>query len=236
MKGLSNKRLSPRLVLVILAGWLALVVAVLLWKPEARGYILSRFSRHTVSERVEAIAVAKPWIGETASRMQGRLSILVFKNERIVELRAKGWDAPRIYKMTNFSGKLGPKLCEGDGQIPEGVYGVEYLNPNSAFHLSLKVSYPNAMDRRRAREEGRDDLGGDIMIHGGSATIGCIPIGDDAIEEVFFFVANAGRKNVSVVIAPYDMRKGRSPELEQSQLPWYIALCDEIAAALRSEP
>ena len=222
--------------------WLAIAVLVLaigavaLWKPEACGYVLSRclsrFSGKSVEERVEAIAAAKPWISEAANRMQGGLTILVFKNERIVELLNNGWDAPLIYKMTNSSGKLGPKLREGDGQIPEGVYGVEYLNPNSAFHLSLKISYPNATDRRHAREDGRDDLGGDIMIHGGSATIGCIPIGDDAIEEVFFFAAKAGLKNVSVVIAPYDMRDGRKAELEQSPLPWYGALCDEIAAAL----
>lgn len=86
--------------------------------------------------------------------------------------------------MTGTSGTLGPKREEGDGQIPEGVYGVEDLNPNSLFHLSLKVSYPNAFDREMAKREGCGNLGGDIMVHGGSATVGCIPIGDDAIEEV----------------------------------------------------
>ena len=229
----THTRISPRLAIAILA---LAIGAVALWKPEECGYvlsrILSRFAGHTVAKRVEAIAAAKPWIEETAGRMKGELKIMVFKNERLVELQNMGWEAPRIYRMTNASGKLGPKLREGDGQIPEGVYGIEYLNPNSAFHLSLKVSYPNATDRRHAREDGRGDLGGDIMIHGGNATIGCIPIGDDAIEEVFFFAAKAGPKNVSVVIAPYDMRDGRNAAMEQSPLPWYGTLCDEIAAAL----
>ena len=227
------KKLSPWQMLGLLACCLALLATPLLLNPEVQGVIRSRLSRKTVSQRLKDIDAAKPWVKEVAGRIQGRLTILVFKNERVVELHAKGWTEPRIYKMTGFNGKLGPKLREGDGQIPEGIYGVESLNPNSAFHLSLKVSYPNATDRRHAADKNRDNLGGDIMIHGGSATVGCIPVGDDAIEEVFYFAAKAGVKNTAVIIAPYDMRKGRNTELEQSSLPWYGELCDEIASALK---
>lgn len=227
-----NPNLKAWQIQLLLAAWFAAVAAALLWRPDTRGYILSRLSRKSVAQRVEAIAAAKPWINDAASQIQGHLEILVFKKERLVELHAPGWDAPRIYKMTNSSGKLGPKLRESDGQIPEGIYGVEYINPNSAFHLSLKVSYPNAFDRAKAKEDGRTELGGDIMIHGGSATVGCIPIGDDAIEEVFYFTAKAGNGNVKIIIAPYDMRKGRNPDLEHSHLSWYGALCDKIATAL----
>ncbi len=229
---LLKKKLSTKHVLGIFACWLAIVAVAFLWNAEARGVIRARLTRKTVSQRLKAISAAKPWIEEAAGQIQGDLAILVFKNERLVELHAKGWDAPRIYKMTGFNGKLGPKLREGDGQIPEGIYGVEYLNPNSAFHLSLKVSYPNATDKRYARESGRDNLGNDIMIHGGSATVGCVPIGDDAIEEVFYFAAKARKENITVIIAPYDMQKGREAELEQSPLPWYGTLCDEIAHQL----
>ena len=73
------------------------------------------------------------------------------------------------------------------------------------------------------------------MIHGGSATIGCIPIGDDAIEELFYLVASVGRENVAVTISPYDMRKGRNALLEKSLLPWYGALCDMIARSLSAD-
>ena len=75
---------------------------------------------------------------------------------------------------------------EGDKQVPEGFYRIELLNPNSRYHLSLRVNYPNADDIERAREDRRDllNLGGDIMIHGGAESIGCIAIGNPAIEHL----------------------------------------------------
>ncbi|MBQ6247469.1 MAG: hypothetical protein IJK04_11425, partial [Kiritimatiellae bacterium] len=89
-----------------------------------------------------AIVAKKPSLKGVAKSAGGKLRIFVFKNERSVEVHAPGWKEPRIYPMTAFSGTLGPKLREGDGQIPEGIYGIEYLNPNSSYYLSLKVSYP----------------------------------------------------------------------------------------------
>ena len=86
-----------------------------------------------------------------------------------------------------------------------------------------------------SKADGRTNLGGDIMIHGKAVTIGCVPVGDDAIEDIFYLASAAGIKNVSVVIAPYDMRKGRKPELERSPLKWYPNLCNEIHTALGEE-
>ena len=209
------------------------ILAVAGWNA-GRNFIVPRLASRSVSDRVAEIMQTKPWLSEVAGQAKGRLSILVFKNERRVEVHAEGWKEPRRYAMTGFSGSLGPKLEEGDRQIPEGIYGIEYLNPNSRFHLSLKVSYPNESDKLRAAEDGRVNLGGNIMIHGGSATIGCIPIGDDAIEEIFYLVDAVGIRNVTVIIAPYDMRKGRYKDLEKSQLPWYGALCDSIFRNLRN--
>ena len=194
--------------------------------------VLACAARYTIEDRTAAIVAKKPELRNVAKSAGGKLRILVFKNERMVELHASGWKAPRIYPMTAFSGTLGPKLREGDGQIPEGIYGIDYLNPNSRFYLSLKVSYPNASDRARAKVDGRVNLGGDIMIHGKAVTIGCVPVGDDAIEDIFYLASAVGIKNVSVVIAPYDMRKGRKPELERSPLAWYPDLCREIAAVV----
>ncbi len=108
------------------------------------------------------------------------------------------------FPFTAQSGKTGPKLRAGDGQIPEGLYRVEALNPNSSYHLSMKVSYPNHDDRARSLTLGINDFGGDIYIHGKQASIGCIAIGDDAIEQVFYLVNQCGFKNVSVIIAPND--------------------------------
>jgi murein L,D-transpeptidase YafK len=64
------------------------------------------------------------------------------------------------------SGGLGPKLGAGDRQGPERIYAIESLNPNSLFHLSMRLNYPNEFDQMRAKQDGRSDLGGDIMIHG----------------------------------------------------------------------
>ena len=131
---------------------------------------------------------------------------------------------------------LGPKLREGDHQIPEGVYGIEYLHPNSAYHLALKVSYPNDADRARAAADGRTDLGGNIMIHGKAITVGCVPVGDDAIEDLFLLVATVGTQNTRVVMAPCDLRAGRLPELADVSLPWYPDLLRDIEAALLDAP
>lgn len=195
------------------------------------GVVAARTSRHTIADRVATILAKKPQLKAVAKSAGGKLRILVFKNERMVELHAPGWKSPRKYPMTAFSGTLGPKLREGDGQIPEGIYGIGYLNPNSSYYLSLKVTYPNASDRVRAKKDGRTNLGGDIMIHGKAVTIGCVPVGDDAIEDIFYLASAVGIKNVSIVIAPYDMRTGRKPELERSPLSWYPDLCKEIEVA-----
>lgn len=198
-----------------------------------KGMVKSRMERHSVEERVAEIVAKKPGLKAAAKSAGGSLAIRVFKNERRVEVAAPGWKASRVYEMTAFSGRLGPKLREGDGQIPEGIYSIEYLNPNSLYHLSLKVSYPNAEERARAKKEGRTNLGGDIMIHGRNVSVGCVAIGDEAIEEVFYLVNAVGCKNVKVIIAPYDLRKGRQDVLEKSDLAWYPDLCRQLENALR---
>jgi len=198
--------------------------------------VKARTTRRTTEGVVSEIEKAKPALASLAKTAGSKLRINVFKEERTVELSSPGWEKPIVYKMTAFSGKLGPKLKEGDGQIPEGIYCVEYMNPNSSYHLSFKVSYPNDFDKSMAAKEGRTNLGGDIMIHGSWGTVGCVPIGDEAIEDVFYLVAKVGFKNVEIVMAPYDMRKGRRPELEESPLAWYPRLCDDIFAALNKGP
>lgn len=111
------------------------------------------------------------------------------------------------YPFTAFSGGTGPKLKQGDKQIPEGIYSIEYLNPNSKFHLSMKVNYPNKFDRKMAKNDGRDNLGGDIFIHGRDVTIGCIPIGDEAIEELYLLAEHSLKNGIQIIISPEDFRK-----------------------------
>ena len=135
----------------------------------------------------------------------------------------------KSYPFTGFSGGRGPKLREGDGQIPEGVYAIEYLNPNSQFHLSVKLDYPNVFDKAKGRADGRDRLGFDIFIHGGSATIGCIPIGAAGIEEVVLMVSEVGINNVTAIVSPYDMRTN-TKRIEIPGIIWEQELYDLIGA------
>lgn len=137
------------------------------------------------------------------------------------------------YPFTAFSGMLGPKFKEGDRQIPEGIYGISYLNPNSKFHLSMRVNYPNAFDRQKAREEKRTNLGGDIMIHGSNQTIGCIPIGDDKIEELYFLAERVGIQNIKVILAPVDFRKMEVKIKKTNKRPWIKDLYAQIKEEMK---
>ena len=91
--------------------------------------------------------------------------------------------------------------------------------PNSAYHLSLRVSYPNDEDRRRSAALGISDLGGDIYIHGKSASIGCIAIGDDAIDQVFYVVNRVEALAVPVLIVP-DASGGGDQRLRRVLEEW----------------
>ena len=221
---------------------LALVVLLLFclairFVPSARVQLSRLFGGdvHTVSSRLAEFRSTRPELDALAQSAGGGIDILVLKRERRVEVHAPGWKAPITMPMTATSGNPGPKLREGDRQIPEGIYQAAGLNPNSAFHVSLHVGYPNEEDRLHAKEDGRTRLGGDIFLHGGAASVGCIAVGDENAELVFFLAAQCGVK--SIVIAPYDMRLGRDVSYEASiEAPsWYPRLLDEIEVEMQSE-
>ena len=169
-----------------------------------------------------------------------RFVLLGFKRERELQLIAYppggGPVFIRSYPILGASGELGPKLREGDGQVPEGIYNIMYLNPNSVAHLSLALSYPNDYDRARAEEEGRDDLGGDIMIHGGWGSIGCLAIGDEAAEDLFVLAADAGWRDAVVVVSPVDFRRTLLPAGYRMPSPWVENLYAWLRATLVEYP
>jgi len=110
----------------------------------------------------------------------------VFKDTKHLEVWANDVKGAPMHKIATYracamSGDLGPKHREGDRQVPEGFYQIQYFFPDSAFHLAAKVSYPNPLDRAL----GDPVPGGDIMIHGGCASIGCIALTDERIEELW---------------------------------------------------
>lgn len=139
-----------------------------------------------------------------------RLQLLAFKTEKQLEVWGAG-KTGRYHYLTTYpilaaSGTVGPKQREGDRQVPEGFYRLLSLNPNSSYHLSIKVDYPNQDDLRRSTLP-RNQMGGDIFIHGNSVSIGCLAIGDEAIEELFCLAAQVPAKNRQIWIAPVDFRK-----------------------------
>jgi len=167
-----------------------------------------------------------------------RIALLAFKKERRVALwagDAKSWRFIRSYPILAASGSAGPKLRQGDYQVPEGLYRIEFLNPASSYHLSMKVNYPNDFDRRQAARDHRTNLGGDIFIHGKNVSIGCIALGDPAIEELFTLAADTGPQRIRVIIAPNDLRAAGAPLTETTPL-WIAGLYRTIAAALGEFP
>jgi hypothetical protein len=134
------------------------------------------------------------------------------------------------------SGISGPKLREGDGQVPEGIYPIESLNPNSRFHVSLRVGYPNAFDRAQAAKEGRKNLGGDIMIHGNAVSIGCLAMGDEAAEDLFVLAADTGLAAVTLISVPVDFRTGRKVPKEIALPDWTAGLYAQLEKQLAELP
>ena len=164
------------------------------------------------------------------------LTLIGLKHERTLEVWTKR-NGKKIhlttYPFTAFSGILGPKFKEGDRQIPEGIYRISYLNPKSKFHLSMRVNYPNAFDKKMAKKEKRTNLGSDIMIHGSNRTIGCIPIGNEKIEELYFLAQKVGIKNIKVILAPVDFRKIEVKITKKNKHPWLKELYTKIKKEMK---
>ena len=148
-----------------------------------------------------------------------RIFLRVFKFEAECELWAAAtaagqWIRIKTYAICAASGVPGPKRREGDLQVPEGFYHISAFNPWSNFHLSLKIDYPNAADRILSDHR---HPGGDIFIHGSCVTIGCIPLRDDPIEEIYLAAVDAragGQARIAVHIFPGRMH-APPPQLER---------------------
>jgi len=165
-----------------------------------------------------------------------KLVLVGLKQERQLELWVSDgshyFSNLKTYPILAASGTSGPKLKEGDRQVPEGLYKIESLNPNSRFHLALRVNYPNAFDKEHGRRDGRSNLGGDIMIHGGAASIGCLAMGDQAAEDLFVLAAETGIKNISVILTPLDFRVRELPSNSPPSPSWTPKLYSQIRKAL----
>lgn len=149
--------------------------------------------------------------------------IRTFKKESRLEL----WVRPtgkqhytlfRTYPICYYSGSLGPKRRTGDKMTPEGFYAVTQrrLNPNSRFHLSMDIGYPNAFDRHWGRS------GSLLMIHGACDAIGCFAMSNSQIEEIYYLVEQAlanGQNKVAVHAFPFHLTDKQLKEYKKS--PWF---------------
>lgn len=161
--------------------------------------------RANVTPRLESL------LDEQALTLGAPVFIRIFKEERLLEVWVENggrYDLFKTYEICNYSGVLGPKLKEGDRQSPEGFYrvGISALNPNSRFHLSFNLGYPNRFDRAHRR------TGSYLMVHGACASIGCYAMRDGNIEEIYLMVEaalTAGQKQVPVHAFPFRMSDTR---------------------------
>lgn len=148
-------------------------------------------------------------LAEKGLKVGDPVFIRIFKQESQLELWMK--KGPRFvrfasYPICRWSGRLGPKLKEGDRQSPEGFYMVSrgQLNPNSAWHRSFNLGFPNRFDKAHGR------TGSFLMVHGGCGSIGCYAMTDPVIDEIWRLVTAAlkkGQPRFHVHVFPFRMNQ-----------------------------
>lgn len=231
--------------LYFLVGVLALVVCLIpfraaIWSAATAITGLAN-DRKTISDRVKEFGEAvhrrlAPRFSQVGvAYPPRRITLVGLKQERMLEVWVAGQDGEWWFLETlpilGASGTLGPKLAEGDRQVPEGLYRIESLNPNSSYHLALRVNYPNGFDQAKGKLDGRANLGSDIMIHGGSASVGCLAIGDQAAEDLFVLAAETGINNIALILSPVDFRTRELPTATPAT-PWWTP---ELYAQIKDE-
>lgn len=218
---------------------LAAVTAAVFLRPKREDAVIDAQGRQTVDSRLRQFTEARQRVRDHFASAgvaypPRRVVLLGLKEEKRLDVYAGDLSLKPIatYPLLAASGVAGPKLREGDLQVPEGVYPVESLNPNSRYHVSLRVGYPSAFDRANAKSEGRTNLGGDIMIHGKAASVGCLAMGDPAAEDLFVLVAETGIENVTIVLSPWDLRTRPAPQADG----WRRTMYDDVALMMKDMP
>lgn len=134
-----------------------------------------------------------------AYKAEKRLDIFIKKK---LEVKYRKFQS---YPICDISGVMGPKRKEGDLQTPEGFYHIDLFNPTSSYHLSFRISYPNLSDKRKSNAQ---NLGGDIYVHGLCATVGCLPMTNEIMDEIYLLAIcarNNGQNIIPFYIFPFEM-------------------------------
>jgi murein L,D-transpeptidase YafK len=164
----------------------------------------------TVKNKVEQPLPAKVLADMQAKNMprNSPIMIRILKEEGKLEIwKAKAdnrFDIIKSYDICAWSGKLGPKVKEGDRQAPEGFYSLTpaHLNPNSKYYLAINTGYPNRYDAANGRN------GTNLMIHGACSSSGCYSMTDEQILEIYAFARDAfkgGQTTVQLQALPFRM-------------------------------
>lgn len=176
--------------------------------------------RTAYAEKEELLNAELQKTGFTLSNLQ--LYLRAFKLEKQLEVWVKKTTDTAFYYFKSYpfcalSGEVGPKRRQGDGQVPEGFYHISRFNPQSNFYLSLGINYPNTSDKIL----GHPNPGGDIFIHGSCVTIGCIPITDDKIKELYLLCVEArtnGQEKIPVHIFPMKLSDSNRQLLDKKEV------------------
>lgn len=225
-----------------------LIVSMLLLKAVRSSSVVQQFrGRQTIESVLQKygdqarIRLKARFEKASATYPPAGLILLGLKAEKelqVYSLDAQS-DSPRFvcsFPILGTSGVLGPKLREGDKQMPEGFYRISELEPNTPYHVAMRVDYPNEFDKEMGKRDGRATLGGDIMIHGADCSIGCLAMGDPASEELFVLVHDVGNDKTELIMSPFDFRHPPNG-IDLPQLPeWINGVYSQLKAKVKSLP
>lgn len=167
--------------------------------------------RYKTEPTVRTGTVRMPTLRQMESLNMDRTApifIRTYKEENTLEIwkqdRTGKFALLKSYPICKFSGKLGPKIVEGDYQAPEGFYDImpEQMNPRSSQYLAFNIGYPNAFDRSLGR------TGSFLMVHGGCKSVGCYAMTDYQMEEIYGLVDEAfkgGQDKIQLAALPFRM-------------------------------
>lgn len=242
--------MKGRLRILAIVAVLILVGSGLIYGNQIVGFvgslpIINKLFRPTIDSQIAKYGAAAHKRLEPAFARQQipyppeQVMFLAIKASKELEVYCKSSESKYQYVCTypilGASGHLGPKLREGDRQVPEGIYRLS-LEPNTPYHLALRLNYPNEMDLARAKTDGRANPGSDILIHGSTGSIGCLAMGDEASEDLFVLVYDAKDKNTELIIAPVDLRDQIPPAPQATDPSWLPTLYNEIKNKMTTLP
>ena len=163
--------------------WFFIIIACLAFQVKAQKLPTSARSKNAIATNAPDLQKALKAKGMS---LGDPIFMRIFKESNELEVWIQPKDQEKYslfktYKICYYSGDLGPKTKQGDGQSPEGFYFINAgrFNPWSSFHLSLNMGYPNAYDRSK------NYTGNYLMIHGNCVSIGCYAMTDEGIEEIY---------------------------------------------------